>query len=67
MSKGNRLKDQIVGLVKEAARDENNTNVASAVNTGGSGNRTHVKSSKRVVQKDGVTTTTERREERIAE
>lgn len=53
-------KDSLADLLKDAARQAAaGANVASAVNVGGSGKRTHVTSKKRVVQRDGVTTQTE--------
>jgi hypothetical protein len=53
---GEALKERISAAVKEA-------NVASAVNVGETGSHTTVKSTRRVIQKDGVTTVTEETEE----
>jgi hypothetical protein len=58
---GKRLADALRQKIAAAAKDGN---VAAAVNTGKSGSHTSVKSTKRVIQKDGVTSVTEEREER---
>lgn len=63
MSSRKKIAERLAEAIKAAARDDGN-NVASAVNVGGSGRRISVKSSKRVVQRDGVTTVIEEREER---
>lgn len=63
MSHKKSLKNDLSNLIKSAVT-EDGANVASAVNVGGSGKSTSVKSSKRIVQRDGVSTVTEEREER---
>ena len=61
---GKRFTEELKKKIKQTI-DEGGANVASAVNVGGKGQRTSVSSHQRVVQRDGVTTTTtERREER---
>lgn len=60
------LKDALTKAIKNSLTEDGN-NVASAVNVGGTGRHTSVKSSKRVVQRDGVTTVSEEREERSGE
>lgn len=58
-----KLRDQLEKQIGEAVAD--GTNIASAVNIGGKGKSTSVRSRQRVVHRDGeTTTTTERYEER---
>jgi len=61
---GKRFAEELKKKIKDAARDDG-VNIASSVNIGSKGQRTSVSSRQRVVQRDGITTTTtERREER---
>ncbi len=62
-----RIREELKQKIKDAV-DGGGSNIASAVNIGSKGERTSVSSHQRVVQRDGVTTTTtERREERTAD
>ena len=61
---GKRFKEELKKKIKQTI-DEGGANVASAVNVGSKGQHTSVSSRQRIVQRDGITTTTtERREER---
>jgi hypothetical protein len=62
-----RLREELKKKIKQSI-DEGGANIASAVNVGSNGQHTSVSSHQRIVQRDGVTTTTtERREERSAD
>lgn len=64
--KRSELRDVLKKLITESAGES--SNVAKAINVGGSNRHSAVSSRQRVVQKDGVTTkVTETREERRAD
>lgn len=64
---GKRFAEELKKKIKDAV-DHNGANIASSVNVGSKGQRTSVSARQRIVQRDGITTTTtERREERTTD
>ena len=67
MSDQKRFRDGLKKKIKESI-DEGGANIASAINVGGKDRHTSVSSRQRIVQRDGVTTTTtEKWEEKSAD